>query len=256
MKAILTYHSLDDSGSAISVAPDVFRQHAAWLASGPVRVLSLEDLLSADSGVQAVALTFDDAFQNFASVAAPVLRQFDLPATLYVVTEHAGADNDWGGRGHPGIPRLPLLDWDTLGQLSEQGVALGNHTRTHPDLTRLSAAAMKDELHSAHEAIMARTGACPGSVAYPFGRENETVSTAASELYSVGVTTELRPLGSVEAFLRLPRLDMYYLRTAGQLETWGTRRFDQRLWLRRQARRLRRTFATVGGGAGAGAASR
>ena len=45
MRAILTYHSIDDSGSLISVAPAVFRSHVQWLTSGRVRALSLEDLI-------------------------------------------------------------------------------------------------------------------------------------------------------------------------------------------------------------------
>ena len=38
MRAILTYHSIDESGSPISVDPDAFRRHVRWLASGRVRV--------------------------------------------------------------------------------------------------------------------------------------------------------------------------------------------------------------------------
>ena len=47
MRAILTYHTIDDSGSPISVSPAVFQTQVQWLAEGPVRVLSLEDLVSA-----------------------------------------------------------------------------------------------------------------------------------------------------------------------------------------------------------------
>jgi len=61
-------------------------------------------------------------------------------------------------------------------------------------------------------------------------------------------TTELRLLGIMEDPVRLPRLDMFYLRAAGRLEAWGTSRFAGGLWLRAQARRLRQTLAVVGGG--------
>ena len=246
MKAILTYHSLDDSGSAISVPPEVFRRQMTWLASGPVRVLPLEKLLAVDAGVQAVALTFDDAFENFATVAAPVLARFDLPATLFVVADHVGKDNAWGGKARAGIPTLPLLDWDALGRLAEGGIDLGNHTRTHPNLARLPVDAVREELHSSHEAIAVRTGVKCRSVAYPYGRDTPTAVSLAGALYPMGVTTELRPLSVAEDALRLPRLDMYYFRAQERLEAWGTRRFDRRLWLRRQARRLRWTLATAG----------
>ena len=44
MKAILTYHSVDDSGSAVSVSPDAFRRHVRWLASERVRVVTVPQL--------------------------------------------------------------------------------------------------------------------------------------------------------------------------------------------------------------------
>ena len=37
MKAILTYHSIDESGSVISIPEATFRRHVAWLAAGRVR---------------------------------------------------------------------------------------------------------------------------------------------------------------------------------------------------------------------------
>ena len=46
MKAILTYHSVDDSGSAVSVSPDTFRRHVRWLASWRVRVVTVPELLA------------------------------------------------------------------------------------------------------------------------------------------------------------------------------------------------------------------
>ena len=38
MRAVLTYHSIDDSGSPISVRRDAFQRHVKWLASGQVAV--------------------------------------------------------------------------------------------------------------------------------------------------------------------------------------------------------------------------
>jgi peptidoglycan/xylan/chitin deacetylase (PgdA/CDA1 family) len=248
MRAILTYHSIDRSGSPISVAPEEFRRHAAWLASGRVRVLPLADLAELAPDADAVALTFDDGFANFASEAAPLLAAHGLPATLYVVAGHVGGDNAWGGQSDPRVPRLPLLDWPALGRLAEQGVELGAHTRTHPHLTRVDADALEDELAGAAEAVRAETGRMPKSIAYPYGDVDARVAAAAGRRFGLGVTTELRALAAGEDSLRLPRLDMFYLRAPGRLEAWGTPRFAQRLWLRARARGLRALLSTVGGG--------
>lgn len=248
MRAILTYHSLDGSGSPISVAPEAFGRHVAWLASGRVRVVGLAELLALAPEADAVALTFDDAFRNFVEVAAPLLRAHGLPATVYVVPGHVGGTNAWGGVRDPRVPTLPLADWDQLGRAVEAGIRVGAHTLTHPHLTRVPAGQLEEELAGAQEAIRQATGQRPDSIAYPFGDVDAAVAGRAAALYRLGVTTELRALAGQEDPLRLPRLDMYYLRDPGRLEAWGSAAFRGRLWLRAHARRLRQTLDLAGGG--------
>ncbi len=247
MRAILTYHSIDDSGSPISVSPAVFRAQVRWLAESPIQVLSLEDLVGASPEDDAVALTFDDGFVNFGTVAAPVLQEHRLPATLFVVANYVGKDNQWNWKKGPGIPVLPLLDWAALGRCAEAGVDIGGHTLNHPNLCGLPAERMREELADAAATISRETGRPPRSVAYPYGAHTPEVARMAQDTYRLGVTTELRALDPADDPLRLPRLDMYYFRAHGRLESWGTRRFDRRLWIRRQARRLRQTLAAQGG---------
>ncbi len=247
MRAILTYHSIDDSGSPISVSPAIFGAQIRWLAEGPVRVLSLEDLVGVSPEEDAVALTFDDGFVNFETVAAPLLGQYGLPATLFVVVNYVGKNNLWNGKKGPGIPVLPLLDWAALGRCIDSGVAIGCHTLNHPNLCQLPGNSVRKELVDSAAVIARETGRSPRSVAYPYGAHTPEVARMARETYRLGVTTDLRPVDSDDDPLRLPRLDMYYFRAHGRLESWGTRRFDGRLWLRRQARRLRQTLAARGG---------
>lgn len=248
MRAILTYHSIDPSGSPISVAPGEFERHVHWLATGAVRVVPLAELLTVPDGEEALALTFDDGFANLAGCAVPLLREHALPATVFVVPGHVGGDNAWGGRRDGRVPTLPLLDWDGLSRLTEQGITLGAHTRTHPHLTRVPAEARADELEGARETIRARTGVSPDQFAYPYGDLDAGVVDAVRPVYRLAVTTELRALGASEDVVQLPRLDMFYWRAPGQLESWGSLRFNRTLWLRAQARRVRATLATVLGG--------
>lgn len=245
MKAILTYHSIDPSGSPISVDADAFRAHVRWLASGAVRVVSVPELMRLPSDADAVALTFDDAFANFASVAAPLLAEHGLPATLFVVSDHAGGTNAWGGVAQRGIPTLPLLGWDALGRLAEAGVTLGAHTRTHPRLPELGAAARVEEIEGSVARIARETGRRPEGFAYPFGDANDVTATDVAASCTWAVTTELRAVGASERPHLLPRLDMYYLRAPGRLESFGTPRFRRRLWLRARARGVRRRLAAA-----------
>ena len=237
MRAILTYHSIDDSGSPISIAPEDFARHVRFLASGAVRVLPLAELLTHAGDEHAVALTFDDGFQNFADEAWPRLAEHGLPATVYVVADKAGGTNDWEN-GDSG-PVLPLMDWETLGKLAGEGLELGGHGRTHVHLDGLSAERLSDEVGATQEAAQKRVGQTLHSFAYPYGSFDEATEEVVGECFDNAVTTELRTLRGGEASLRLPRLDAYYLRRRGRLEAFGRSSFRRYLALRALGRNLR-----------------
>lgn len=240
MRAILTYHSIDESGSPISVGREAFRAHLRWLASGSVRVLSLAELVVDQDDGDAVAITFDDGFQNFADEVVRPLEDASIPSTVFVVPEHVGGENDWGGQSVPGIPSLPLMDWKTLGTLAERGVSLGAHTRRHRDLSHVRGAALEDEVAGCVERMAAELGPRPSSFAYPYGAVDETAATVVRDVFALACTTELRALRPGDDRALLPRLDMYYFRERGQLESWGSTSFRGRLWLRAQGRRVKR----------------
>jgi peptidoglycan/xylan/chitin deacetylase (PgdA/CDA1 family) len=245
VKAILTYHSVDDSGSPISIAEPAFRRHVAWLAAHGPAVVSVPELLCLPVHEAAVALTFDDAYQNFGDVAWPVLRDHGLRATLYVPTSHVGRTNAWGGRSQVGIPTLPLLDWERLGRLAEEGVQLGSHTCTHPHLTRLAPTEMRDELEQSAASLERLLGRRPAGLAYPYGAHDAAVIAAAASLYDHAVTVELRTLGPVNQRHRLPRVDAYYLRGNDLLAAWGTQRLKLYLSARASVRRCRTLLSSA-----------
>jgi peptidoglycan/xylan/chitin deacetylase (PgdA/CDA1 family) len=241
VKAILTYHSIDDGGSPISLAPRAFEEHLAWLASGRVRVLPLDRIAAhPDAGDDAVAVTFDDGFVNAREPVERLLAQ-GLPVTMFVVSGHVGGTNAWGGHRRRGIPTLPLLGWPDLEHLVLRGATVAPHTRSHPDLTRVSSSALDDELLGCLDDLHARLGARSAHVAYPYGHVNDRVSTAAARHFHWGHATDFRALTHADDPLRLPRLDMYYFNAPGALESWGSRGFLRRVaWIRaRRALRAR-----------------
>lgn len=246
MRAVLTYHSIDPSGSPISIDPAAFEAHVRWLASDEVRVVPLGEILSVPAEKDAVAVTFDDALESFGSIAAPLLLEAGLPVTVFVVSDRVGGTNRWGHASDDSAPELDLLGWDDLRRLARAGVELGAHTRTHPDLTRLNRDGLREELEGCVHRIQDETGQRPRTLAYPFGFHDASSVEEARALFDIGVTTELSSLGRAPDPLRLPRLDMVYFRRPDRLEGWGGPAFRLYLGLRRAGRFAR--GLTRGGG--------
>ncbi len=239
MKAILTYHSVDDSGSGISISPARFAAHVEWLTAGVVKVMSIPDLLAASDDVSAVALTFDDAFDNFATHAWPLLRTHALPVTMFVPTSFVGRTNEWSAMPGGGMPTLRLLGWPALAQMTQEGLTLGAHTRTHPDLRQVAEPLLSTEIAGSCEDIARETGRRVDGFAYPYGYFDDRVVRAASSVCRWACTTVLAPLHRADDPLRLPRLDAYFLRGPGRLQAFGTLTFDAYMALRAGIRKLR-----------------
>lgn len=249
MRAILTYHSIDGSGSPISVAPGAFARHVAWLASGRVSVEPLAAIVGggdrAADGRDRVAVTFDDAFENFGTFAWPRLREAGVPATVFVVSGHAGGTNRWGGAASPGIPELPLLGWDALGACAAAGADIGAHSRTHPHLSRLPASARVEELAGCRDEIAARLGVTPRSFAYPYGDCDGAVARETAAVFALACTTEYRQVEVSDSVHQLPRLDMFYFQAPDALDDWGRPAFLRRIAMRRAARAVRQWWTAA-----------
>jgi peptidoglycan/xylan/chitin deacetylase (PgdA/CDA1 family) len=239
MRAIITYHSVDETGSVISIGEASFRRHVAWLATRRVRVVPLDEITSIPADEDAVAITFDDGLSSFGRIAAPLLRDHGLPVTLFVVTDAVGSSNVWRGRQDAGIPVQALLDWEQLGALHEAGVRLGAHTCTHPRLSTLVGDPLEREIVAPKLRLARELGVDARTFAYPYGAVCPAARDVVARTFQFGGTTRLAALASEEDPAMLPRLDSYYLRSPDALEAWGSRRFRMRLGLLAGARSVR-----------------
>lgn len=209
---ILTYHSLDESGSPVSVSPSRFRHHLDALgAAGWTGVPLREALAPAGSASsRAVALTFDDGYANVLRHALPALASRGWRATIFPITRYVGGDNRWPGQS-PLIPVADLLDWNELGELVAAGWEIGAHTETHPDLT--VARNLEDELFGATARLEERLGESVTSFAYPYGRHDARVRAAVRGRFARACTTSMGIARAADDRQTLRRLDMRYFTT-------------------------------------------
>ncbi|GAA0307798.1 polysaccharide deacetylase family protein [Halarchaeum salinum] len=160
--AVLMYHSVggregNTDGRRFSTA--AFRDQLAWLDTR-YDFVDLPTVLEAGTSPR-VALTFDDGYRNFRADALPILREFDAPATVFVIADRIG------GRSGHGVPYLDAEEIDGL--LADDLVTVGNHTRTHAHLDRLDPDAIHEEVSGARDALEARFGCDVTRFCYPYG---------------------------------------------------------------------------------------
>jgi peptidoglycan/xylan/chitin deacetylase (PgdA/CDA1 family) len=206
-----------------------------------VAMLKSETLLP----VKTVVLTFDDGFRNFYTEAFPVLSEFNFRATVFLVTDFCGGHNDWSGNPKE-LPRSELLDWKEIRELDETGIEFGSHTKTHPDLTRLSTNDMTTEMLDSKAKISYALGRDVSTFAYPYGRSNHEVRRIALENFDASCSTNLGKVSAGHDRASLNRIDTYYLSNQRLFEMLPTAAFDNYLFFRRAMRKVRSVLAPVG----------
>jgi peptidoglycan/xylan/chitin deacetylase (PgdA/CDA1 family) len=233
---ILTYHSLDTTGSAISVTPELFRKQMDRLAQSGTPVVSLSRV---QERTGSVALTFDDGYRNFFERALPVLVEYRFPATVFVVTGFCGHRNDWqSSQRQP--PRLDLMGWQELREAARLGVSVGAHTVRHPRLPDLSAEEIAQELRDCRSSLEDQLGQPVEEFAYPYGAWNSAARLAVSREFRMACGTEPGFVDSRSDQFVLPRIDVSYRRQPWWFGRLATR--TSRVYLAAQKWKHGRSF--------------
>ncbi len=110
-----------------------------------------------------VALTFDDGPGPYTPLALRILQRARVHATFFIV-----------GRNIAGWPDLPRQELELA--------ALGDHSWTHPELTRLTAEEMRSELADTKSAIEKASGEPVKLFRPPYGAHNAAIDAQAGAL--------------------------------------------------------------------------
>lgn len=211
MRAVVSFHAIDEGQGPLSFSPAQFDRLLAAFASAKIPVLTLDRLLAPDAPA-GIALTFDDGLRSVHDVALPIMRNYGVPAHVFLTTASVNGDNQWAGQPVEAA-RYESLTWKQLETLHLYDVAIESHTANHPDLRRLAPAAIIEEMAIADGEIERRVGKRPSYFAYPYGFHNAEVRRLAGGRYKACFTTELRYLTGTPRQDAMPRLDSHYLRS-------------------------------------------
>ena len=210
---VLMYHSIATAAagrfSRFVVDPGEFAAQMDYLDAGGYRPVTAADLAGSRSGgtlpPRPVVLTFDDAYTDFYSAALPVLREHDFRATIYVPTAYVGATARFiSGVGEQS---REVLSWRALRDIATEGVEVAAHSHTHPQLDRVRAAVISDEVRRSRRLLEDNLGLAVEGFAYPFGYWNAAARAAVAATgfrYACAVAELVTAPG--DDVLTLPRL--------------------------------------------------
>jgi peptidoglycan/xylan/chitin deacetylase (PgdA/CDA1 family) len=205
---VVGWHQVERAGTKMAVAPEIFGRQVEILARHqreiPVMALAdaaadlargRRDAAASRPGTCRLVLTFDDAWaDNHAHALGPLTRH-GLPATLYAPSRLLGRP----GYMSPG----------QLQEMSAAGIAIGAHSRTHPDLRRCSPAELDSEVRGGKDDLEDLLGVPVTSFAYPAGLlDDRVVAAVAAAGFTSAVTTRPGWWLPSSPVLRIPRAFM------------------------------------------------
>ena len=261
---ILTYHRVAPPVAPFStptwnVSPARFEAQLSGLMARGYRPWPLRRLLACQHAMQPVpsktfVITFDDGYQSVYQNAYPLLREYGVPATLFLATAYLDSPgpfpfDDWPEAGDSRVPSAmwrPLRSAECEEMLAGGLIELGTHTHVHADF-RGRPQELRADLAVSMEVLRARFGIAEASLALPYGygcRQNDgpELAQAAKEagvLCALTADSELVRLGD-DPF-NWPRFGALDTDTVASLETKLDGRYSLARsawrWLRRGGKR-------------------
>ncbi len=198
---ILMYHSISNSGgpwSELSVSPESFKEQMGYLVEQGYTTITLKDLYlhwidNEPLPLKPIVLTFDDGYLDNYTTAFPIMNERGHIGVIFPYLNKVGNVNS--------------VTWEHLLEFIDAGWEVGNHSKTHMDLTRANHAQLDREINYTTKVFEENLGVEIVSFCYPAGRYDlEVLEVLENSTLTISVTTNYGIAKAEENLLTLSRI--------------------------------------------------
>ncbi|WMM26342.1 polysaccharide deacetylase family protein [Tissierella sp. MB52-C2] len=178
------YHSVgyaDNNGLIMN--PEEFRKQIQYIKENNYTVLTLNELYEIFNKnlpipEKSVVITFDDGYADNYKYAYPILKEFGIKATIFVITDTIDEDNNY-------------LNSQQIKELQNNGIDIQDHTCQHIELDKLTYEKQLETINKSKEYLEKLLNKKVNYISYPYGKYNEdTIKAVKDAGYLMGFTTK------------------------------------------------------------------
>ena len=199
---VLNYHQIGNRSDPLSISVRDFDLQMKFLADSGCITITPEELYGGLNGEielppKPVLITFDDGYIDNYTNAFPILKKYNLRATIFVIPTFTGA--------YPGY-----LNWEQLREMESAGVTVESHTLTHPKLEELPDDEIRSELLNSKMLLEQQLGHPVEFLAYPTGTYNLHIAGIAQDAgYKGAFTIKYGIVDNGSNFFALERVPIF-----------------------------------------------
>ncbi len=203
-RVVLLYHGVGKTHLA------GFRKQMAYLARTCLVVKPSEIMTGRGEETKTVVvLTFDDGLVSVLVNALPVLKEYGLPAGVFVPTGSLAQRPDWVMYSDRPDGDEMVMNEQQIAALDHEGLEISSHTVSHLVLTDLDDAGLEAELVDSKRRLEEILGHKVSGISYPYGTCDDRVHQAAQKAgYEMGFTVEPNKVDGTTERLRIGRFEV------------------------------------------------
>lgn len=225
---ILMYHKIPDqdleSVHKIYVNKFNFEKHLKFFRFRKFQTLTFSELTEFWNGKKSfkdfpkrpLMLTFDDGYKDNLFNAQPLLKKFNMKATIFLLADHTITDNTWDSNTRE--PSSAIMSFAEKKKLDPNVFEIGSHGFHHLHLNQVSEEKAFEEMKSSKDQLEKDFEKPITAFAYPFGSSNLRLAELCEKAgYSFAVNTDQGGIHTADNPFFLFRVNIFPLDNAWAL---------------------------------------